>query len=58
MELQVLSEKLPVCHDSEAPFEVEITEREKCVNQTQNEVKVIKPKKILNFLRAIKLVEV
>jgi hypothetical protein len=34
MELQVLSDKMPVRHDFEAPFEVEITEREECVNQT------------------------
>jgi hypothetical protein len=34
MELQVLSDKMPVRHAFEAPFKVEITEREECVNQT------------------------
>jgi hypothetical protein len=34
MQLQVLSDKIPVRHDFEAPFEVEITEREECVYQT------------------------
>jgi hypothetical protein len=34
MELQVLSDKMLVQHDFVAPFEVEITEREECVNQT------------------------
>jgi hypothetical protein len=34
MDLQVLSDKMPVRHDFEARFEIEITEREECVNQT------------------------
>jgi hypothetical protein len=34
MELQVLLDKMPVGHDFEAPFQVEITKREECVNQT------------------------
>jgi hypothetical protein len=34
MGLQVLSDKMPVRHHFEAPIEVEITEREECVNQT------------------------
>jgi hypothetical protein len=34
MELQVFSDKMPVRHHFEAPIEVEITEREECVNQT------------------------
>jgi hypothetical protein len=38
MELEVLSDKMPVRHDFEAPFEVEITEREECVNPTTHPV--------------------
>jgi hypothetical protein len=34
VELQVLSDKMPVQHDFKAPFEVSTTEREECVNQT------------------------
>jgi hypothetical protein len=30
---KVLSDKMPVRHDFEAPFEVEKTKREECVNQ-------------------------
>jgi hypothetical protein len=36
MELQVLSDKMHIRHDFEAPFEDEITEREECVNHTSS----------------------
>jgi hypothetical protein len=38
MKLQVLSDKMPVRHDFEAPFKVGISEREECVNQTHHPV--------------------